>query len=183
MTACVALAALHCAVAVPINILQLNSVWKYWDAATDVDPSWNMPWFDDSTWKSGPARLGFGAVSPRTSIGHGNGITTYFRTSVVLPVAPSNLVVSLYGLFKSGAVIYVNGVEAWRYNMGPGSVTSTTLSLAALPSGTTIKGPKVVPTGMALVLFPRWWRVVCVCGWNIQTTTVPRARLRLKQPA
>jgi hypothetical protein len=96
--------AAHAVAGAPVSLLQLNSVWKYWDSAAAVGANWNTLSFDDSTWKSGPGRLGYGSVSPRTVINRGNGITTYFRALINLPVDPKLATVAVSGLFNNGAV-------------------------------------------------------------------------------
>lgn len=50
--------------------------------------------------------------------------TAYFRRTVTLETVPTGLKIDLVA--DDGAVVYLNGVEVVRDNMGPGSVLHTT---------------------------------------------------------
>ncbi|HEY2952833.1 MAG TPA: Ig-like domain-containing protein, partial [Verrucomicrobiae bacterium] len=72
----------------PVNIgvaqliVPTNSVWKYLDNGSDQGTAWIAPAFDDSSWASGPAQLGYGDGDEATVVNSGPTnnyyITTYF---------------------------------------------------------------------------------------------------------
>ena len=112
-----------------------NSVWKYLDTGVDQGTGWVNPSFDDTAWRSGPARLGFGNDGEVTTINGGPGNarfpTVYFRKAFT--VQPGAVYTNL--LFKiardDGAIVYLNGHEAFRNNMPSGPVTYSTLAFPA----------------------------------------------------
>src|SRR5688572_22087221 len=64
-------------------LVPAGAVWKYLDNGSDQGTGWSSPGFDDSSWASGPAQLGFGDGDEATVVSFGNEInrfvTTYFR--------------------------------------------------------------------------------------------------------
>ncbi len=109
------------------NIFPAGSVWKYRDTGENLGTTWRNLGFDDSSWASGPAQLGYGDGDEATRVYSGPDpnnkyITTYFRRSfnVTSAAALSGLDLSL--LIDDGAVIYINGTEVARYNMPTGTI-------------------------------------------------------------
>lgn len=105
-----------------------ESNWKYLDNGSDQGTAWIAPAFDDASWASGDAELGYGDVQTTVlSYGPDSGNkypTTYFRTSftlTALPAANEELVMRLKR--DDGAIVYINGVEVFRVNMPNGVVT------------------------------------------------------------
>jgi hypothetical protein len=122
-------------------LLAPDSPWRYHDEGLDLGTAWREDGFDDATWDVGPAKLGFGDVDIVTTVSSNRAdssriITYYFRQNFNLA---ANAVVTNLALRVNrddAAIIYLNGVEAWRdTNMPAGPITSTTLALSAL--GTT----------------------------------------------
>ena len=111
------------------TLVQSNSVWKYLDNGSDQGTAWRAPGFDDSTWASGPAELGYGDGDEATVVAGGptNNFfaTTYFRRSFVVSNAASFASLQINVQRDDGAVVYLNGVETGRYNMGAGEITYT----------------------------------------------------------
>ncbi len=121
-------------------LLASNSVWKYLDNGTDQGTAWRFPAFDDSTWASGLAELGYGDGGEATVVGFGPDannkyITTYFRVAFTIgnPAAYTNLLLQL--VRDDGPVVYLNGVEVYRNNLPAGAITFTTLGLTAIGGG------------------------------------------------
>jgi len=126
-------------------ILPRGSTWKYLDDGSNQGTAANgVNWFghpdyDDSTWAAGPAELGYGdtedgpggVVPGGTTVGYidtdpvtsgiQKNITTYFRRSFTIPVGEvegyTDATIRLVS--DDGAVIYINGVEAFRTNFDP----------------------------------------------------------------
>ncbi len=119
------------------QLVSTGAVWKYLDTGVDLGPAWRGLAFDDASWASGPAKLGYGEGNEATVVSFGPSpnskhITTYFRSSFVLTDAASftNVVARL--LRDDGAVVYVNDVEAFRSNLPAGDITFSTLASTAV---------------------------------------------------
>jgi hypothetical protein len=118
-----------------------GSVWKYLDDGSNQGTAWQTATFDDSTWQSGPAQLGYGDGDEATVVGFGPNpaakyLTTYFRRTFT--VADASLYTSLTLKVKrdDGVVVYLNGTEVFRSNMKTGPVShTTTASPAAADDG------------------------------------------------
>ena len=106
------------------RIFDFGERWRYWAAGSLPGKGWFGTSFDYSDWPLGVAPLGFGGLE-NTTIGYRtNGYTTfYFRTTFT--VSDTNRLVSVVSRLKrdDGAVVYVNGVEAFRENMPAGAIT------------------------------------------------------------
>jgi len=125
---------------VTTTLIQSNAVWKYLDNGSNQGTNWSQLSFNDSSWASGPARLGYGGDGEATTVSYGLNanakyITTYFRRSIIVPpgVGYTNLNINL--VRDDGAVVYLNGKELFRDNMPGGAVNFGTLAVAAV-SGT-----------------------------------------------
>ena len=110
-----------------------GEVWKYSDTGQDLGTNWSQPNYDDSGWASGAARLGYGDPAVYTTVSYGPDpnnryITTYYRHWFAVPntMAFTNL---NFRLARSdGAVVYLNGQEAFRTNMPAGPISYTNLA-------------------------------------------------------
>jgi hypothetical protein len=119
-----------------LTLLPRGSVWRFLDDGTDQGTAWRAISFNDTAWKSGPAKLGYGDPAT-TVVGFGPNsaskyITTYFRRS--FSVTGARNIVSLTGrlLRDDGAVVYLNGSEIYRANMPPGTVNYLTRASSAV---------------------------------------------------
>ena len=119
------------------TLIHGGDVWKYSDTGQDLGTNWSQPNYDDSGWAGGAARLGYGDPTVFTTVGYGPNatnryITTYFRDSFVLPgnVTITNLNFRLTRV--DGAVVWLNGQEAFRTNLPAGPITYTNLALQAV---------------------------------------------------
>jgi len=130
--------------AAPTTLIGFGSVWKYLDNGSDQGTAWSGTSFDDSSWASGPAPLGYGDVNgvifPATVVSFGGDpnnkyITTYFRRTINVgnPAAYSALVFRYFR--DDGLVVYVNGTEAFRNNIAPGAVSFNTFAALAGDDG------------------------------------------------
>jgi hypothetical protein len=112
--------------------------WLYLDIGQE-QAGWTALVFDDSGWREGQARLGYGKDGEVTEVRYGPNddntlndgnnkyITTYFRKyfTVSNPSCFSSLNLSI--LRDDGAVAYLNGQEAARSNMPGGPVNYYTI--------------------------------------------------------
>ena len=115
-------------------IISKESNWKYFDSGSAppriAATSWFIPHYDDSSWKVGNGRLGFGGKeSTRVeSVVQATGAavnTVYFRTSFDMPSGMSALTMTVNLNCDDGAVVYFNGSQVIRHNMPESSQYST----------------------------------------------------------
>jgi hypothetical protein len=121
--------------------LPRGSVWKYLDDGSDQGTAWRNTTFNDTTWASGPAELGFtdAPVTPvRCQVGQpvpcvqgatDKFITHYFRHSFNLDDPTSVQTLNILASYDDGAVVYINGTEVARSaNMPAGTIAFNTLA-------------------------------------------------------
>jgi hypothetical protein len=108
------------------RLIPRGSEWKYCDAGEDRGTAWRAAEYDDSSWKSGPAPLGYGEDAVATAISFGDDpaskrATAYFRKSfrVDRPERLRSLEVILRR--DDGAAVYLNGDEVLRDNLADGA--------------------------------------------------------------
>ncbi len=113
------------------------AIWNYKDDGSDQGADWRKPTFDDSAWRSGRAKLGYGDPGEGTTVSYGFSggnkyITTYFRHHFFVdnPDAYHGLTMQL--LVDDGCVIFLNGMEVARRNMPEGDANFKTLALTAV---------------------------------------------------
>ena len=118
-------------------ILMRGSVWQYLDNGTDQGTAWREPGFDDNTWSSGTAQLGYGGNGEVTTVSYGPDssnkyATTYFRNTFNVNDAAeySNLKLSI--IRDDGAIVYLNGTEVARTNITANTVTYQTYANSAV---------------------------------------------------
>jgi len=114
-------------------LIPAGSVWKYRDDGSDLGTAWRTAAFDDAAWASGPAQLGYGDGDEATVVGFGGNpsakfITTYFRRTFSVGNPASFASLHLRILRDDGAVVYLNGAEAFRTNMPADEISSSTLA-------------------------------------------------------
>jgi hypothetical protein len=122
----------------PTVLVPANASWKYLVTGTAQSASWKTAGFNDSAWPAGPAQLGFGDNDEATPIGYGPDpnnkyTTTYFRHAFTVadPTVFGALLVRL--LRDDGGVVYLNGAEVFRSNMGGGVPAYPTEALSTVP--------------------------------------------------
>jgi acid phosphatase type 7 len=119
------------------TLVPTAAVWKYLDNGSDQGTAWRATGFNDSTWPSGPAQLGYGDGDEATTVGFGPDsnnkfITTYFRRAFSVTNASAFNALTLRLMRDDGAVVYLNGVEVWRTNMPTGTIGFATLAPVAI---------------------------------------------------
>jgi len=131
-------------------IIAKNSIWRFHDLGLDLGTAWIAPGYDDATWPSGAAVLGYGdAVA--TTMSYGSSSTNKYPTYYLrhqFNVTDANVYDTLVFNIRrdDGAVVYLNGVEQFRTNMPTGPVTylspaATTVGNAAETTYYTYKIP------------------------------------------
>jgi hypothetical protein len=147
--------------------------WSYNDKGLGLDAvNWASRTYNDSAWSRSAGRMGYGIGGETTVLQYGSSAaskhpTYYFRTKVTVPVAPSTVTAAVIGLLAThGGVVYVNGDEVARFNMGPQArvkYTDFALAAVAAPSLTTMEYYSFDP------------RTVLVQGENVISVEVHQA--------
>ncbi|ARS42621.1 hypothetical protein CA265_24340 [Sphingobacteriaceae bacterium GW460-11-11-14-LB5] len=114
------------------TFIPFGANWNYLDNGTDQGTAWRSAYTE--TWSSGSAPLGYPTNKPvTTTVSYGSNasnkpVTTYFRKKI--NIANVSLYNNIVGTVKrdDGVVVYVNGTEVYRNNVGTGTVTYTTLA-------------------------------------------------------
>ncbi len=116
------------------TLVAFGSIWKYLDNGSDQGIAWRERTFNDLSWASGPAQLGYGDGDETTVVSFGTNtqnryITTYFRRAFVVTNATLCQALNLRLLRDDGGVVYLNGVEIFRSpNMPAGTISYTNLA-------------------------------------------------------
>ncbi|HCY37969.1 MAG TPA: hypothetical protein DHV24_12610, partial [Candidatus Margulisbacteria bacterium] len=112
-------------------ILAKDANWKYLDNGVDLGTVWRGV-YDDSAWKTGIAPLGFGdafsetdpTLPLATTVDFGDPankyMTTYFRNTIDVGNLSDYLALEVYIHVDDGAVVYINGTEAFRRGIADG---------------------------------------------------------------
>jgi methionine-rich copper-binding protein CopC len=137
--------------------------WKYLDNGSNQGTSWYGTSFNDGSWASGNAQLGYGDGDEATVISYGANssakyITSYFRKSISI-TDPTNFTgFTLRVKRDDGIVVYVNGVERYRSNMPTGTISYTTLASSAASDD----GATWFSTSLATSVFASGTNVIAV---------------------
>jgi hypothetical protein len=110
------------------TLVPAGSTWKYLDDGSNQGTAWRAPGFDDSSWASGPALLGYGKGDEATVVSFGPNpsqkwLTTYLRSTFTVEEASAVQSLLLRVMRDDGAVVYINGTEVTRTNMPAGTIT------------------------------------------------------------
>ncbi|MDX2109334.1 MAG: CotH kinase family protein [Verrucomicrobiota bacterium] len=116
-------------------LVPMNAMWRYLDTGADAGAAWRTSGFNDSTWATGLARLGYGGDGEATQVSYGGNtqnryLTTYFRSTFELTDPASYQEFRLNLIRDDGAVVYLNGAEIIRSNMPEGAITYQTKASA-----------------------------------------------------
>jgi hypothetical protein len=116
----------------PANIIGYGGSWKYLDNNTRP-ANWQTSGYNDASWASGNAELGYGDGGEATVVSFGPNssnkyITTYFRRVVNITNLNTYANLTFNIIRDDGFVLYVNGTEVYRNNMPSGAVGHSTLA-------------------------------------------------------
>jgi len=118
-----------------VNLIPLNDtfLWKYEDSGTNLGTAWKETNHNDAAWLQGRALFAVEDCNClpepiRTPLAVANGkITFYFRTRFTVSTNLNLSGLEVQHVIDDGAVFYINGHEAGRYNL-TGQVTNGTLA-------------------------------------------------------
>ena len=110
------------------SVFASGDSWTYYDQGSLDGKSWKSLSYSTTGWKSGASPLGYNKSGVATQLDYGTDSnrkrpTYYFRKSFTLSAAPSATdEFILEYTIDDGMIVYVNGIEAGRYNMPAGSI-------------------------------------------------------------
>ena len=110
-----------------------GATWKYRDTGVEPGARWKLSSYDDSSWSSGPAQLGYGDGDEATTVGFGPDpgnryVTTWFRRSFQASDPSAFRALLLRTLRDDGIVVYLNGTEVYRANLPYPGLTSASFA-------------------------------------------------------
>ncbi len=111
-------------------LVPAGSEWRYLDDGSDQGTAWIPSSFDDSTWATGAAQLGYGDDDETTVVDSGPNLankftTTYFRHQFQV-TDPQSIGQLTLGLVRDdGVAVYLNGTEVVRDNLPEGAAYNT----------------------------------------------------------
>jgi hypothetical protein len=116
-----------------------DATWKYLDDGSNQDSAWKELSYEDDSWDSGPAELGYGDGGEATILNYGPNsnnkyITYYFRHNFIVSESISVSYLLLRVQRDDGVVVYLNGNEICRSNMPSGTINYLTLASTAVGS-------------------------------------------------
>lgn len=127
-----------------LTLIPSGSTWKYRDLGTNEGVAWRDLNFNDASWSSGLAQLGYGENDEATRVednatpGYNAAdvdryITTYFRRRFNVTNAATITSLTLELLRDDGAVVYLNGQEITnaRSNLPPDEIVFDTPASAS----------------------------------------------------
>jgi len=120
------------------TVISKQSTWKYQDDGSDKGNEWFKSDYDDSQWKSGAGKFGYGD-NQQTLISYGSNslykhITTYFRKTFEIADNETASGYILNILRDDGAIVYLNGKEIVRSNMPETNINYKTLASTSVSS-------------------------------------------------
>jgi len=113
------------------TLIPYGSGWKYLANGTNQGTGWRASSFNDVSWPTGNAQLGYGDGDEATVVSYGPSasnkyITTYFRKTISVTNASAYTGFTLNIKRDDGAIVYINGTERFRTNMPSGTISYTT---------------------------------------------------------
>jgi hypothetical protein len=134
-----------------------GDTWNYNDAGSEpgIDgnsKNWKQTGYNDSSWSSGDAALGYGA-GEFTTVSYGPDPeqkypTTYFRKCFTVDDPGAYEGLNLYVWRDDGVIVYLNGEEVLRNNLSPSYVDFDTLAISEITENTLLQ--LTIPAGLLL---------------------------------
>lgn len=139
---------------VPVTI-ENGATWSWRYSADALPANWNTVAFDASAWSTGQALLARGVTAAPTNIDPTNlatkPLSAQFRHTFAVVDAADVQNGTVTVIADDGVVLYLNGVELGRANLGTGTLTQNSYATAA-PRATTAGANRVTFTVPANLL-------------------------------
>ncbi|MFT6178568.1 MAG: hypothetical protein ACJA1W_000909 [Akkermansiaceae bacterium] len=145
------------------SLVTAGTTWSYLDNGSDQGTTWRSTDFEDGSWSTGPAQLGYGDGDEATEVQFGGDdgnkhITTYFRHTFTLTDADTDQFGDLVlGFIRDdGGAVYLNGIliaidnldqnasSAAQANNNSGLTAENTWNEFEVPEGLLIEGLNIL---------------------------------------
>ena len=142
---------------VTTRVVNTTSSWSYFYQVTAPPTAWAQREFDDSSWARGLGPIGYGSSIVTTNLNPSANTNdrpraVYARTTFEVANAASVTGLALSVLSDDGAVVYVNGVEVGRENLGTVPVTYLTYADSARRTTVAQASPLLVTVPVNLLV-------------------------------
>jgi hypothetical protein len=118
-----------------LTFVDSNASWKWRFDSAQWPANWNATAFDDTSWAAGSAVLGFGSTGLGTDISTGaptpRPVSAQFRRSFTVDNPLTVSAGKIRVIANDGVVVYLNGTEVGRANLPTGTLTQTSIAMAA----------------------------------------------------
>ncbi|MEA3446578.1 MAG: hypothetical protein U9R19_17825, partial [Bacteroidota bacterium] len=102
-------------------MIEANQNWRYFEGTQEPPANWREILFNDNSWNTGPAGIGYGDGDDSTIISPVNSL--YMRRVFTISNPSDLLGALLYIDYDDAFVAYLNGIEIARSNIGvPGII-------------------------------------------------------------
>ena len=127
-------------------LIAAGSSWRYLFPAAAPATGWSSTGFDDSSWSTGTAPIGWGDSSIVTTLPGSapRPKTSYYRDSITVTDPAALGTVTLTTRADDGVVVYVNGVEVGRANMPTGTISNGTYATSAVTTSSAAAKPVTI---------------------------------------
>lgn len=110
----------------PRLLVPMAATWKYLDNGSDPGVAWPTSGFDDASWSSGAAQLGYGDGDEQTIVSYGadanvKHLTTYFRKAFIATNVNRIAKLTLKLIVDDGAKVFLNGSAIANLNLTAGA--------------------------------------------------------------
>ncbi|MEO2098387.1 MAG: fibrinogen-like YCDxxxxGGGW domain-containing protein, partial [Brachybacterium sp.] len=128
------------------TVITSGGEWTYRFENDAPDASWKNSDFDDSTWQSGTAPLGWGHSDLGTTLTTDGTrpLTSYYRRDFTIEDATEVAALEITTRADDGIVLYVNGTEVNRTNMPESTITHNTYASAAPTAAAALANPVTI---------------------------------------
>ncbi|MBK7822198.1 MAG: PKD domain-containing protein [Tessaracoccus sp.] len=142
---------------VTTRVVNSGSSWSYLYQLSAPPTDWAQRTFSDVAWSTGAGPIGYGSSVVGTNLNPPAVATdrpraAYARTTFEVLDSAAVTALSLSVLADDGAVVYVNGVEVGRDNLGSGAVTYLTFADSARRVTAAQASPLVVSVPVSLLV-------------------------------
>ena len=99
-----------------VTLLDQESTWKYFKGTEEPSSAWKYNGFDDGSWLSGPASIGYADDDDNTILTdmYNNYTSVYLRNSFVVSDTSEIATLKVHVYVDDGCIIYINGTEVTR---------------------------------------------------------------------
>jgi len=126
------------------ELISTGSTWKYLYNGEGPGSGWTTQSYDDSSWVSGTAPLGWGQSSLGTTLTSSETpkpIASFYRKTVNIPSVATVSSMTITTRADDGVIVYVNGTEVGRKNMTAGTSGPSDFANAAVSASSAVANP------------------------------------------